>query len=380
MTYYLAAKDLDSGSRGHRGGLRSTKVPAAASQRSGFKSIDYTVSERACLEKEGAVPILAKAVATCALLPFCAAVLPAMAQGLPVDSSVQSDPHSIPMEVVRGKPYVMVMVNGRGPYRFMVDTGTGGEALISNELAQELKLPTVDKTRLSDPSKEGQHYTDVVMIDSLEVAGVEFSEVMAARHRIYGEESTCQGILGFPMFEDYLLTLDFPNQRLTLSSGALAPDGESSVLPFRMPDGVPIAPLRIGDLRVEAQFDSGGTGLSLPERLIPKLKLYANPIAFGLAESLSSRFEIKLAKLISNVQLGQYTFAQPFVEVNPAFPLVNFGAYAMDDFAITFDQMNQLLRLDSSRRVLHLDPTPTVLRLQSTPTEKPPVQALVPVG
>jgi predicted aspartyl protease len=326
------------------------------------------------------MPILANAVAGCALLPLCVSVVPATAQSATVGGPMQNAIHSIPMEVVHGKPYVMVMVNGRGPYRFMVDTGTGGEAIVSLELAQELKLPIVDKTRLSDPSKEGQHTTDVVMIDSLDIAGVEFTEVMAARHRIYGEEDSCQGILGFPMFENYLLTLDFPDQRLTLSSGALVPDGESSVLPFRMPDGVPIAPMRIGALRVEAQFDSGGTGLSLPERLIPRLKLSADPVPFGLAESLSSRFEIKLAKLISDVRLGQYTFSESFVEVNPAFPLVNFGAYAMGDFAITFDQMNQLLRLDASQKTLHLPPTPAFLHLQNTPTEKPPAQALVPVG
>jgi predicted aspartyl protease len=326
------------------------------------------------------MPILANAVAGCALLPLCVAVVPATAQSSAVGGPMQNAAHSIPMEVVHGKPYVMVMVNGRGPYRFMVDTGTGGEALVSLELAQELKLPTVDKTRLSDPSKEGRHFTDVVMIDSLDIAGVEFTEVMAARHRIYGEEANCQGILGFLVFENYLLTLDFPNQRLTLSSGALVPDGESSVLPFRMPDGVPIAPMRIGGLRVEAQFDSGGTGLSLPEHLIPKLKLSMDPVPFGLAESLSSRFEIKLARLISDVRLGQYTFSESFVEINPAFPLVNFGAYAMGDFAITFDQMNQLLRLDASRKTLHLSPTPTLLHLQNTPAEKPPAQALIPVG
>jgi hypothetical protein len=326
------------------------------------------------------MPILAKAVAGCALLSLGFTATPATAQSSTAVGPMQNATHSIPMEVVRGKPYVMVMVNGRGPYRFMVDTGTGGEAIVSVELAQELKLPTVDKTRLSDSSKEGQHFTDVVMIDSLDVAGVEFTEVLAPRHRIYGEEATCQGILGFPLFENYLLTLDFPNQRLTLSSGALAPDGESSVLPFRMPDQVPVAPMRIGDLRVEAQFDSGGTGLSLPERLIPKIKLSADPVPFGLAESLSSRFEIKLVKLNSDVRLGQYTFSESFVEVNPAFPLVNFGASAMGDFSITFDQMNQLLRLDSSRKILHLSPAPAFLHLQNTPTEKPPVQALVPVG
>jgi len=297
-----------------------------------------------------------------------------------IPARAQTDVSSTPMKVMHGKPYVMVMINGHGPYRFMVDTGTGGEAIVSAELVQELGFPTVGRTLLSDPSKAGVHATDLVMIDSLVVAGKQFTEVRAVRHKIYGEDATCQGVLGFTMFEDYLLTLDFPNQLLTLSSGALVPDGESSVLPFRMPDGVPIAPMRIGDLRVEAQIDSGGTGLSLPERLIPRLRLSGVPVAFGLAESLSTRFELKLARLRSDVRVGQYTIAQPFIEINPAFPLINFGAYAMGDFALTFDQMNQLMRLDSSRKVLHLDPTPTLLRLQNAPPEKPPDQALIPVG
>jgi hypothetical protein len=321
---------------------------------------------------------VAKAVAGCVLLSFSAGVL-ARAQDASTAGPAQGTVYSTHMEVVYGKPYVMVMVNGHGPYRFLVDTGTGGEAIVSVELAQELGLPTVARTLLSDPSKEGQHATDIVMIDSLNLAGKEFTEVEAVRHRIHGEDINCQGVLGFTMFEDYLLTLDFPDQRLTLSSGTLVPDGESSVLPFRMPDGVPIAAMRIGDLRVEAQFDSGGTGLSLPQRLLPQLQLLSAPVAFGFAESLSTRFEIKSAKLASDVQLGQYSFNEPFIEINSAFPLVNFGAYAMRDFTITFDQMNQFLRLDSSQKILHLDATPMMLHLQNAPTEKPPDQALVPV-
>ena len=41
-----------------------------------------------------------------------------------------------------GKPYVMVTVNGKGPYRFVIDTGTGAEAFVTPELADELKLTT----------------------------------------------------------------------------------------------------------------------------------------------------------------------------------------------------------------------------------------------
>jgi hypothetical protein len=330
------------------------------------------------------MPVVARAIEGCAFLAFSVPFLSGYAQDTPLPTPAQQAIHpttfTTPMEIDYGKPYVNVMVNGHGPYRFMVDTGTGGEAIISIELADELKLPKVDKTRLSDPSKEGMHYTDVVMIDTLNIGGAEFNEVFAARHRTYGADIDCQGILGFPLFENYLLTLDYPNRRMVLSSGALVPDGESLVLPFRMPDGVPIAPLRIGDLRVEAQFDSGGTGLSLPQRLVPQLRFSADPIPFGLAESLSSRFEIKLAKLASDIRLGQFTFDKPFVEINSAFPLVNFGAYPMVNFSITFDQLNQLLRIDAGEKVLHLAPTPMLPRMLNAPAEKPADRALFPIG
>ena len=35
--------------------------------------------------------------------------------------------HSTSMEVTHGRPYVMVTINGRGPFRFIIDTGTGGD-------------------------------------------------------------------------------------------------------------------------------------------------------------------------------------------------------------------------------------------------------------
>jgi predicted aspartyl protease len=284
------------------------------------------------------------------------------------------------MEVVHGKPHVMVMVNGRGPYRFLLDTGTGAEALVTPELAAELNLAPAGNTRLTDPSLQGQQHADVVFIDSLSVAGVEFPEVKAVRHSLYGEDATCQGILGFPLFKDYLLTLDYPRQRMTLAYGALAPDGERTVLPFRISDGVPIAPLQIGDLRVEALLDSGGTGLSLPEHLASRMKFSLEPMDFGRGESLSSRFLIKSAKLSSDVRLGQYTFPQPFVEVNAAFPLTNFGSDPMQNFTVTFDQVNLLVRFESAQKMLHLDTAPTNLRMNNVPQLNPPVQALVPVG
>jgi predicted aspartyl protease len=313
---------------------------------------------------------IAKMAGVCAVLLACSA-LSLLAQRITF---------SAPMEVTHGKPYVMVMVNGRGPFRFVVDTGTGGEALVTPQLADRLGLPEVGQVRLNDPSGQGRQRAPLVLVDSLEVAGVEFTGIRAIRHRLDGEEDSCMGLLGFTLFRDYLLTLDYPSRRLMLESGALAAESDGSVVPFRMPQGVPIATLDVDDMKIEAQLDSGGSGLSFPEKVASRLKFATELTVFGKGQSLSTSYQVKAARLAQDVRLGGYTFAQPFVEINPAFPLANFGSCPMHNFALTFDQKSLLVRFAANRKLLRLDTTPTALHMEHAPIQKPADIALVPVG
>ncbi len=297
-----------------------------------------------------------------------------------VSLAAQNGLRSTQMEVVHGKPYVMVTVNGKGPFRFVVDTGTGGQAFITPELADRLELPPAGRTGLTDPSGRGLKDVPVVLIQSLQIAGVEFTGVKAIRHSLAGDDGSCQGLLGFTLFRDYLLTLDYPNRRLTLTPGALAPDGGGSVLAFRMPDGVPIATLFIDGMRIETQLDSGGDGLSLPEDLASRLKFAVKPVVYANGQSFATRFQVKAAKLASTVQLGRYSFPRPFVEILSAFPLANFGACPMQNFALTFDQKNLLVRIDASRTTFTLSATPGAIRLVNTPARRPIPAGLVPLG
>jgi hypothetical protein len=287
--------------------------------------------------------------------------------------------HSAVMEVIHGKPYVMVTINGKGPFRFIVDTGTGGDAIITSEIAAQLDLPAAGEARLSDPTGQGGQAAPLRRIDTLGIAGVEFYAVKAIEHSLPASEGPCQGMLGFTLFREFLLTLDYVNGRLILDHGELQPDGEKSVLSFRMPEGVPIARLTIGSHEVDAQIDSGGAGLSLPQHLVSQLRLRESPTLFASGQSLSTRFQIKVAKLADDVRLGDITLDQPWVEINPAFPLANFGSCPMQHFIITFDQGNHLVRLDGPRKRITLGVTPAPLRLDFRPGN-PAELALVPVG
>ncbi len=287
---------------------------------------------------------------------------------------------SVAMEVTHGKPYVMVTVNGKGPFRFIIDTGTGGDAIVTSELATELDLPVAGEARLIDLTGKGSQPARLRRIDSLQVAGVDFHAIKAIEHRLPSGEGDCQGMLGFPLFRDFLFTLDYVKGRLLLAHGELQPDGERSVLPFRMPDGVPIARLNIAGREVEAQIDSGGAGLSLPEDSTRGMKFANDPENFAKGESLSTRFVIKAGKLASDVRLGEFTFAKPWVEINAAFPLANFGSNPMQYFTISFDQKNHLMHFRGPRKRITLGVTPAPLRLAHQPAERPAQLALVPVG
>jgi predicted aspartyl protease len=295
-------------------------------------------------------------------------------------SPAQNSGFNTPLEIVHNKPFVQVRINGKGPFRFVLDTGTGGEAFITPELAAQLNLPSAGDITLNDPSGKGGRKASTVSLTSLEVGGVQFVKVRAVVHNLGGADGPCQGLLGFALFRNFLMTLDYPNRRLGLTVGALEPDGGHSVLPFRMSNGIPVVALAIGGTRVEAQLDSGGSGLSLPAQVAARLKFASQYSSLSDAHSLSTRFTLMGATLAGDVRFGSYTFKRPFVEINPAFPLANFGSAPMRQFALSFDQNNHLVRFTSQQRTLRLSAPPSPVRLENEPQREAADPRLVPVG
>lgn len=197
----------------------------------------------------------------CACLAFVLSALTAV-------PSLLAEEHTVAMDLRHNMPFVQVMVNGKGPFTFSIDTGTGGQALVSPELIQQLGLPVIGEDEVGDPSGINSHKVPQVRIESLKVAGLEFKNVEATEHRPSQREGQCDGILGFVLFRDYLLTLDYPGKQFTVASGSLKPDGGNTVVPFTMPDSVPVIELSVGPQKVEAHVDSRGLGFSFPRSLL----------------------------------------------------------------------------------------------------------------
>ncbi|HKV91639.1 MAG TPA: retropepsin-like aspartic protease [Candidatus Angelobacter sp.] len=261
---------------------------------------------------------------------------------------------SAPLELRGNLPNVQVMVNGRGPFTFAIDTGAGGEALASPRLVEQLGLPVIGEEQVGDPSRLNGKKVAVLRIDSLKVAGVEFKNVRTAEFP--SADRDFDGILGFPLFHDYLFTLDYLNAQMILARGSLPKADGNEIVPFTMPDNVPVIELTVGPQKIDAHVDSRGRALSVPAKYAADLKFVSEPIVIGRGRTVSNEFEIKGAQLASDVKLGGYTFTKLFLTLNPIFPIGNFGAAALRNFAVTFDQKNKLVRFVAKDKNIALPP------------------------
>jgi predicted aspartyl protease len=99
---------------------------------------------------------------------------------------------------------VPVMVNGQGPFNFVIDTGAD-RTVISTALAERLNLPTLGKTRVHAMNGMGQ--ANIVQIDTLLVSTRLNTKVRAAA--LSAKDLGADGLLGVDSLEGLRITLDF---------------------------------------------------------------------------------------------------------------------------------------------------------------------------
>lgn len=122
-----------------------------------------------------------------------------------------------------GRPYADLRVNGAGPYRFLVDTGSEGTS-ITPEAARAAGISAYRKDSVVVTGASGQterHFMGIV--DRIQAAGVSFdmiavtimsaeSAAMLTRH----DDTLNGGILGMSTLRNVRLEIDYPRKRITL--------------------------------------------------------------------------------------------------------------------------------------------------------------------
>jgi predicted aspartyl protease len=276
------------------------------------------------------------------------AISGAQAQQPKFTSVLKTGPVEVPMRFRGPQPAVEVFVNGQGPFLFAIDTGGAGEARLDATLAKKLNLASVGKVIAGAGSRGKAQSFEQVRLTSLKLGDAEFRDV-TAMVRSYNSPGSnvpkIDGILGFGLFADYLLTLDYPGKHVRIEQGVLAKTKSENVISFDKSKGIPIADLTVDQVTIKASLDTGSMGgILLPKSVAQKLQLAETPKITGRGKTVSGEFVIEEAPLRGTVRLGTEKLLNPVVQFAEVFERANVGSKVFADFSLTFDQANQLVR------------------------------------
>lgn len=254
------------------------------------------------------------------------------------------DEASVPMDLSQAVPIVTVTIGGKGPYRFLVDTGAGGHGRITPALAEALGLTPSGEAIAGDGSGRTQT-RKTYRIDSLELgkvrfSGVEVSEVPLPRGRLQGID----GVLGLGLFASHTLVLDYPRAMLSLNRTPLPADA-----PAYAPDprGITL-PVSIGEVTIPAHIDTGNAlaALILPTELAERLQRRGEPRVTGRAATAISTMEVREVDITGPVRVAGVTLPITAVTYPALGENGNLGSKAFAGAMLRIDQRSRRLQID----------------------------------
>lgn len=263
----------------------------------------------------------------------------------PARTELSTPTIDIPFDVTADRPVIDVRVNGSGPHRLAIETAGTGSTL-DDDIVRVLRMKPAGKSSEGAATQAGWRIPQVVKIELLEIRNATFADfdaavreydTLASYHRRY------DGSLGFSVFEDCLLTIDYLRHRVKLKQTQLPPADGRGILNYKLKQGVPVIPLSFGETSVDVTIDTSSVeAFVLPESLRGKIKLTSNKSTVD-TEGTSEQTRIE-----GTVLLGQHLLVEPPVRFHGNRPVL--GQTVLHHFSVTFDQKNRRVRFTRRAR------------------------------
>jgi hypothetical protein len=207
-----------------------------------------------------------------------------------------------------GDVIVEAMLNGQGPYAFILDTG--GHDILTPEAAKALNLTAIGGGKAGGAGEEllNEQYTRV---ERMEIGGVTLRDQSFAIIPLQydtverGAKPPLAGILGLELFERLAIRLDYRAQTLTMRPLEGAPEGRGIPVPIYFTDDMPLFSAKIGGIEGDNGLDTGNSGTLVVQGkwadangLGPQMRSGYQTSGFGsggVTQSWASRVELEVA-------------------------------------------------------------------------------------
>jgi predicted aspartyl protease len=250
----------------------------------------------------------------------------------------------IPAEVSGHGLFVSVMINGQGPFRMQVDTGCT-YTVISPEVAAAVEARGTESEE--DDTETVNGLGDAisvprVLLDSVTVGGVEFEGVDAGvvplELQSKVDSHQLDGLLGYTLFSDLFVALDFPSQHLVLSNAwpkDLPP--VRAELPVQENSEVPFIPVTLQGKDFEVMIDTGASDrLHLPPEAAATLDWKTEP-RLGLLLAVAGEVgQEKEGRASGTLALGAVEQLNPVIGISAG--SANLGVGLLHTFCLVFHE------------------------------------------
>lgn len=230
----------------------------------------------------------------------------------------------LPTSYYRDYFLVETHIDGEGPYTLILDTGA--------------------KRTILDESIER------ATIGKLEVGTFTVQNVPAASHdmsRIARSlRKKVHGILGYTVFRDVLLTVDYPAQRVSIAPGKL--DVAQAGVVELLAEERPCLCLDLGEQTRRAVIDTGATS-GIGVLSFDGLRWRRRPRPVTETITVRGKETQSAGQLATNVQLGPIEIVQPLVHETDEMAHIGIGVLKL--YRLTFDQQNNRMRFEGPKRL-----------------------------
>ncbi len=230
-----------------------------------------------------------------------------------------------------------------GPYHFLVDTGSS-VTLVTPEFAKRYRgdiaqLPRTPQVPVRS-ADGGTALLPATIIRRIMLGDARFEDVPAL---IYDCQSVSahlgikiDGILGFPLFRETILTLDYLHSRVVLNPVATAPLLPGVTIPFNNENRIPLIPIELGASSFIALVDSGRDAALRLNPVGLDIKYAELPRPGGIVSTLTGDTTQAVGRLADTITIGAYHIERSLIEVTDEVSAI--GGGILKNFTVTFDQ------------------------------------------